>query len=137
MSERRTGRCLCGEVTVSINAEHTVVDACHCSMCRNWGGGPFLGVECRDGVEISGEEKVSVFKSSDWAERGFCRQCGTHLYYHLKNSNHYALPVGLFSDDASWQFKMQIFIDEKPAFYAFANETKNLTGAEVFALFNA
>ena len=29
----------------------------------------------------------------------------------------------------------QIFIDEKPAYYDFANKTKNMTGAEVFAAF--
>mgnify|MGYP000675211619 CR=1 FL=1 len=31
----------------------------------------------------------------------------------------------------------QIFIDEKPAYYCFANETHNMTGAEVFAQFGA
>ena len=31
----------------------------------------------------------------------------------------------------------QIFIDEKPAYYDFANKTKNMTGAEVFAAFGA
>ena len=34
-------------------------------------------------------------------------------------------------------FDHQIFIEEKPSFYAFANETKNMTGEEVFALFAA
>ncbi len=29
----------------------------------------------------------------------------------------------------------QIFIDEKPAYYDFANKTHNMTGAEVFAAF--
>jgi hypothetical protein len=32
-------------------------------------------------------------------------------------------------------FDRQIFIDEKPEYYSFANETKNMTGAEVFAQF--
>lgn len=31
----------------------------------------------------------------------------------------------------------QVFIDEKPAYYEFTNKTKNLTGAELFALFGA
>ena len=29
----------------------------------------------------------------------------------------------------------QVFIDEKPDYYSFANETKNMTGAEIFAQF--
>ncbi|HAI54030.1 MAG TPA: S-(hydroxymethyl)glutathione synthase, partial [Acinetobacter nosocomialis] len=31
---------------------------------------------------------------------------------------------------------MEIFIDSKPDFYTFQNDTKKLTGAEVVALFN-
>ena len=31
---------------------------------------------------------------------------------------------------------MEIFIDSKPDFYNFQNDTKKLTGAEVVALFN-
>ncbi len=34
---------------------------------------------------------------------------------------------------ASGGFDKQIFIDEKPSFYCFANETNKMTGAEVFA----
>jgi hypothetical protein len=30
-------------------------------------------------------------------------------------------------------FDHQVFIDEKPSYYCFPNETENLTGAEVFA----
>ena len=33
------------------------------------------------------------------------------------------------------RFKSQIFIDEKPDWYTFANETENMTGAEVFAMY--
>ena len=29
----------------------------------------------------------------------------------------------------------EVFIDEKPGFYAFAQETNQMTGAELFALF--
>jgi hypothetical protein len=47
------------------------------------------------------------------------------------------MPVGLFNDEQPWILDQQIFIDEKPPFYSFANETKNLTGAEVFAQYSA
>ncbi len=38
---------------------------------------------------------------------------------------------------AGFVFSSQIFIDEKPAYYEFANKTHNMTGAEVFAAFRA
>ncbi len=32
-------------------------------------------------------------------------------------------------------FDHQVFIDQKPAYYEFANQTKNMTGAELFAMY--
>lgn len=127
------GRCLCGAVSFSVRTENRNVGACHCSMCRRWGGGPLLAVECGNDVRFDGIDSISIFNSSDWAERGFCSKCGTHLFYRLKREGRYAFPVGLFDGREEWIFAEQIFMDEKPPFYAFANKTKNLTGAEVFA----
>ena len=85
----------------------------------------------RSGFE--GNDSITVFNSSDWAERGFCKHCGSHLFYRLKGSGQYILPVGLFDDDGSFEFTHQVFIDEKPLYYHFADETENMTGQEVFA----
>lgn len=131
----RKGSCLCGAVCIAIQAMSKSVGVCHCSMCRKWGGGPLLAIEVGSEVCFEGTDSISVFSSSDWAERGFCRTCGSHLFYRLKKEGHYVIPVGLLDDGEQWVFDQQIFIDEKPSFHAFANETKNLTGAEVFAQF--
>lgn len=136
-STERTGSCLCGAVHIRVKATDMNVSACHCSMCRKWGGGPLLVTECGNGVDFEGEDNISIYNSSEWAERGFCSCCGTHLFYRLKQGVLYALPVGLFDKEASWVFDQQIFIDEKPSFYSFANDTKNLTGAEVFAQYSS
>ena len=133
----RQGQCLCGKVTLTAMKASNDVGACHCKMCRRWGGGPFMEIDCGADVDIDGEENVSIFDSSDWAERGFCRSCGTHLFYRLKGSRQHMVPVGLFEDSESLAFKGQVFIDEKPDSFAFANETKNYTGAEIFAMFGS
>lgn len=130
------GRCLCGAVGLRAPPS-THVEVCHCGMCRRWGGGPMMVVHCGPELEIDGETSVSQFDSSDWATRGFCRQCGTHLYYHLKPANVYVLPVGLFQGQADFVFTEQIYIDSKPDFYQFANETGMLTEAEVMAKYGA
>ena len=133
----RRGRCLCGKVRITAKEAGHDVGACHCTMCRRWGGGPFMEINCGADVDIDGQGHVSVFDSSDWAERGFCRHCGSHLFYRLKESGQHMVSVGLFEDDASLVFKTQVFVDEKPDYYEFANETKDLTGAEIFALFGS
>lgn len=129
------GHCLCQAVTLTVTLSNRNVDACHCHMCRTWGGGPLLALESDAPVEIDGEEHVTVYGSSDWAERGFCRHCGSHLFYRLKEGDHYAIPVGLIDAGEAWTFTSQIFIDEKPSFYDFANETTKMTGKEVFEAF--
>lgn len=129
----RLGQCLCGAVTVAAREAGHTVGACHCKMCRRWGGGPFMEIACGSAVSFGGEENVSVFDSSAWAERGFCSQCGTHLFYRLKESGQHMIPVGVFESDDNLVFDSQVFIDEKPSFYSFANETKKMTGAELFA----
>ena len=94
-----------------------------------------LAIDCADSIEIIDETSVVRFPSSEWADRAFCGKCGTHLFYHLKPNNQYHIPVGLLINDDKYEFTHQIFIDEKPDFYDFKNETKNMTGAEVFAHF--
>lgn len=128
------GTCLCGDIRIEA-ADHDDVGLCHCSMCRRWSGGPMFAVHCGPDVTIHGEG-VARYASSDWAERGFCRRCGTHLFYHLRQAGEYILPAGLFQDHA-FRLTGEIFIDEKPGFYALANDTRKLTGAEVFAQFGA
>lgn len=129
------GSCLCGAVRAAVKMSSNSVSACHCTTCRKWGGGPALAIECGDDVRFEGADNISVFDSSEWAERGFCATCGTHLFYRLKKGGFYSLPVGLLDDTEQWVFDNQIFVDEKPSFYAFANETKKMTAAEVFALY--
>ncbi|WP_075186394.1 GFA family protein [Teredinibacter haidensis] len=133
MSTPSTGTCLCGKVTITPKHLDHNLGACHCTSCRKWSGGPLLAVDCGTDCDIEGEEYVSVFNSSEWAERGFCKNCGSNLFYRLKQSGQYILPVGLFDDDEAFEFDHQIFIDSKPEYYSFANKTKNMTGEEVFA----
>lgn len=126
------GTCLCGSVSVSA-PDNTRMSACHCGMCRRWGGAPMLAVHCGAGVQITGAETITTFQSSDWAERAFCSRCGTHLYYRLIPADEYVLSVGLFQDEVEFEFKEQIFVDRKPSSYHFAERTEELTEAEVFA----
>jgi len=86
-------------------------------------------------ISFSGEENISVFSSSEWAERGFCKQCGTHLFYRLKETQEYYLTAGLFEDNKHFVFDHQVFIDNKPDYYEFANATRNMTEKEIFAMF--
>src|SRR5690606_20303665 len=124
------GKCLCGAVGVTAN-RNAEVEACHCGMCRRWGGGPLLAIHCGSEVQFTGQEQLGVYDCSEWTERGFCRQCGTQLAYRFQLANTDVVPAGLVEKQDDLSLHEQIFIDSKPGYYAFANDTPVLTEAEV------
>lgn len=129
------GSCLCGAIEVT-TADQSSIDICHCTTCRRWGGGPLFAVHCGPDVTFGGRQKPAVYRSSNWAERGFCATCGTHLFYHLLPTADYMLSAGIFADETAFCLNTQVFFDEKPAFYSFANETPTMDGDTLIAQFS-
>lgn len=136
-TQNATGECLCGAVQILATQASTSVGACHCGTCRKWSGGPFMAVECGTEVGFTGHEFIARYASSEWAERGFCKQCGSALFYKLKESGQYMLPAGILDNECDLNFDHQVFIEEKPKYYNFSNKTKDMTGAELFAMYGA
>ena len=123
------GHCLCGAVGFSC-PDAREIGACHCGYCRRWSGGPLLAVHCGPEVTFTGSEHITVYASSEWAERAFCNRCGSHLYYKLLATGEYFIPAGAFESD-DFEITSQIYIDNKPGYYALANQTPMLTEQQV------
>lgn len=128
-----SGHCLCGAVTIEATPSRPHVEACHCDMCRRWGGVALVDVPVGNRVAFTGEEHIARYRSSDWAERGFCSRCGSNLFYHFIPTDNYGLCAGLFDDLGELTLAEEIFIDEKPEYYAFAGDRPRKTGPEVIA----
>jgi hypothetical protein len=127
-----SGACLCGAVRFTAKNVETDCHACHCGMCRRWSGGPFLGASVGS-IRFDGDENITRYNSSEWAERGSCRKCGSNLFYRVKAEDRYVLCVGAFDDPAPFRLVGEIYIDRKPAGYAFAGDLPQQTEAEVIA----
>ena len=128
------GHCLCGSITIETDDINTF-EACHCGMCRRWGSGPLMAIHSHAKPTITGVDSMTVYPSSSWAERAFCHTCGTNLYYHQLGSSTYVLSLGLFQEQTDLHFDSQIFIDKKPDYYAFSNDTLLLTQQQLFDKF--
>ncbi|MEQ8825838.1 MAG: GFA family protein [Filomicrobium sp.] len=138
MTAERTeveGHCLCGAISYSATLKAPEMAVCHCDMCLRWAGGPFFGVDCAEAPKITGEENLSVYQSSDWGERCFCGKCGTVLFWRMRDGSHHSANAAALKSTEGLRFTHEIFVDEKPGYYDFANETKKLTAAEVIAMF--
>ena len=71
----RLGRCLCGQVRVSVRGEPLRVGICHCTDCRKESGSAFTcyGVWPVDQFECSGD-------TSQFRRQHFCPRCGSRLF---------------------------------------------------------
>ena len=127
------GQCLCGAVSISV-PQNENVHACHCNMCQCWNGGPLFAFHCEE-IKVEGDEHITHYQSSEWAERAFCKYCGSHLYYHLLGTQSYEVSSGLFSAQTDFTLEDEIFIDKKPSFYELKNDVPKLTEKEVLEKF--
>ncbi|SMQ69757.1 Uncharacterized conserved protein [Altererythrobacter xiamenensis] len=130
---RLNGRCLCGAVTVTATPAKPHLEACHCEMCRRWCGSAYLAVQSDASPQFTGEEHIKRYQSSDWAERGFCSKCGSNLFYRFLPTGSYSFLAGLFDEVGDRTLAEEIFVDEQPPYYTFAQQTERKTGAEVIA----
>jgi hypothetical protein len=107
-------------------------------MCRRWASGPYLSTGANEMAWV-GDDKITTFKSSDWAERGFCSVCGSALFYRVTapgpHRGRMHIAFGTLDDQSGFEMKIEFFIDKKPEAYTLAGERKQLTAAEVMAMF--
>jgi hypothetical protein len=77
------GGCLCGAVRYRATSPPIRGVICHCSMCRRHSGAPilaFVHFRIEDFTWIRGEP--TRYRSSEFAERGFCLTCGSTISMH-------------------------------------------------------
>lgn len=90
-----TGGCQCGSVRYAAGALGRA-SLCHCRMCQRATGNAFAPLVTAEDVRFDGTP--ARFASSDVAERGFCRDCGTPLFYARIGSDELELMVGTLDD---------------------------------------
>jgi hypothetical protein len=132
MGETLSGKCLCGAVRFTATPKNDEMSVCHCGMCRRWSGGVFMAVGCET-LDVEDGAPLGVYRSSDYGERVFCSVCGSSLFWRMHDDSFFAVCPQAFDDPSRFRFASEIFIDAKPANYAFANDTRKMTGAEFFA----
>jgi hypothetical protein len=74
------------------------------------------------GSAITGETLV-IYSSSDFAERGFCSRCGSHIFHRPKDGPELAISAGLLPYD-NLAITREIFHDAKPPWYRFEAQSQ-------------
>lgn len=127
------GHCLCGAVTVRAEVSKPILRACHCDMCRQHTSSMLMTLGVDDDTLIF-EGPVKLYRSSDWAERGFCEICGSTLFYGTIADKRRHPAAGLFKDATGAPLKLEFFTDNA-AGYALEGDHRKMTTKETEALF--
>ena len=75
-------------------------------------------------------DSLTVFPSSGFAERGFCRTCGSHIFHRPIDGPELAISAGLF-DDPDQSVAREIFVDNQPRHYRFEGVEIRRTSASM------
>ena len=114
----RTGGCLCGAVKFKVEGPMREVIACHCGQCRKTTGNFFTATNSHvDAVNISEDRGLAWYKSSDVAERGFCKSCGSNLFWRPFGRDYISITAGSLDGDTGLHIKEHIYVADKPVWY--------------------
>lgn len=117
----RTGRCLCGEVTYSLEGDPIATAVCHCSNCQRVSGSAFslniIALEAQlsvDGTLVAYEE---TDESGDtvFVRRRFCGSCGSPIVSEMVQTGLIAVKAGTLDERAELQPTVEVWcVDRQP-----------------------
>lgn len=124
------GHCLCGKITLHIRGEIRNVVSCHCGQClHSHGHYPAYTATPWPNIALSSAEDVAWYRSSDIARRGFCRHCGSALFWDPSHGRYVAIPAGLFDPPTGLINEKHIFVDEKGDYYRIPDGPARVSGS--------
>lgn len=114
-----TGRCECGKVQFEIDEIRNTITACHCKQCRRTSGHFWASTQVSDfkKVQFIEEAGLTWFASSNFATRGFCKFCGSSLFYRLNDEEGGAIAAGCLDEPTNTKLDKHIFVKDKGDYY--------------------
>lgn len=113
-----TGQCLCGAVSFEIFGPMRNVVACHCKQCRRWHGhyAAYTRVAFDD-LAFVRDRGLQWYSSSESARRGFCRDCGSSLFWRPAGSLNISVCAGSLDPPTGLTQIGHIFCDSQSDYY--------------------
>lgn len=132
-----TGGCLCGAVRFQVKGDLRDIVNCHCSMCQRLHGnfGPHSKAR-KANIRISIDTGLAWYKTSEIAQRGFCRVCGSSLFWEPFDQDATGIIAGSLDDQTGLKTIGHIFVGEKANFYEITDDLPQFEASSDGALVN-
>ncbi|APG63843.1 aldehyde-activating protein [Sphingorhabdus lutea] len=118
----KKGSCNCGKISFEVRGALGTPDACHCSQCRKQSGHYWVSTDIEiANVTIKGERHLNWYAASPKVRRGFCKICGSFLFWHPNGRSSIAIAMGAFDMPTNIKLAHHIFVREKGDYYDIAD----------------
>ena len=120
MNDKRStnnGHCLCGEVKFTITDCLRNIMVCHCNQCHQWHGQ--AGFYCQSkmsSISFLSRKTLKWYRSSAQAERGFCSNCGSSLFWKPSHTDRISIAAGSLSKNNELSVIAHIYCDSRPSY---------------------
>lgn len=123
----RKGRCECGAVAFEVMGAREDISLCHCSQCRRTSGHFWASTHAPfDQVKFTNDSGLKWYASSDFAKRGFCKECGSSLFYRTNDEDGIGIAAGCFDSPTGFVPSKHIFTADKGDYYDIADDVPQL-----------
>ena len=113
-----TGGCLCGAVRFEVHGPLRAMTACHCSQCRRQTGHFFVSSDvARDALSFGTKDGLAWYRASDIAERGFCKVCGSMLFWSADDAETISIAAGALDPPTGLHIAKHIWVGDKSDYY--------------------
>ena len=125
------GSCLCGDLRFEIDGALKGASHCHCSMCRKAHGtafGTYAAATAADFRVVSGQNRITRYRSSAGIVRTFCARCGSTLQW-LRESKPEVVDValGVLDDDPGVRPACHIYVGSKAPWHEITDNLPQYT----------
>jgi hypothetical protein len=127
-----TGRCECGAVRFTVSGTLRDVIDCHCGQCRRFHGhvGAYTGAELAD-LKFEEQRGLRWYKSSEAAQRGFCGECGSSLFWQRIGGTTMSVAAGCLDAPTGLKTTAHIFVAHRGDYYEIADGLKQYPDSSV------
>ncbi|MCA1493546.1 GFA family protein [Sinorhizobium alkalisoli] len=130
MQDIHEGGCLCGAVRFKTRGKLRELIFCHCSQCRKQTGLYYAATNVLDSdMEIEGSDEITWYRSSGEARRGFCRHCGSALFWKAEGLDYTSILAGAFEKPTALEPGYHIFCADQGDYYEIRDDLPRFAAA--------
>ena len=128
--EVHEGGCLCGAVRFRVDGPLRGAINCHCGQCaRTHGHYASYSNAANTDLTLSGGGDITWYNASPDARRGFCRVCGSQLFWGALGADPTSIAAGALDQPSGIETIGHIYVADKADYYEIADDLPQFPGS--------